>query len=440
MTPFVNPEDYWTAQRWVEQAEEAASAPTPTERRQARLTVELYGGICAFCGGDDGDWNLPSLATCEKVPMSASGDEVEPGREGLNHPETVDEAGHISDAMEAIYLSLDRDRERQRTVIAMIQAGEVAHAKRFATCNRRSVQLRCPTLGGGCGCEENYVPMSCDSRLCEDCMRRRQGLVAEQYRNVVSSWDAPTMVRLSLPDRVDTDDLARALDAIRGAFGRLRRRVIPGEGEHQGKRWVWKRDGGDPADHYWKSALLRSGHHEAARRWQKRYVDQGRGIPASEVFREGFYGVDIKQKEDGRLNVHIHVLADIPYLPQAALASVWDDLVGAPVVDIRRVDERGERGRESALMETIGYAAKAPEYVDVDDEVAYLTALKGSKLIQPFGELHGNTPDVTGLLRCGECEMAPAYWEYLGVIDGRHETMLVGPAPDGDRPPPGGES
>jgi hypothetical protein len=155
-----------------------------------------------------------------------------------------------------------------------------------------------------------------------------------------------------------------------------------------------------------------------------------------EIMRSGFYGIDIKQKEDGRLNVHMHFIVDAPYLPKAVLSSLWDDLIDAPVVDIRKVDEQGSSDMESALLEVIGYAAKAPEYENVEDEVAYLKALKGSKLLQPFGNLHGNTPPAPSELMCCTCERVPRTWQYLGVVDGCYETAVVHGA-DGDRPPPG---
>jgi hypothetical protein len=160
-----------------------------------------------------------------------------------------------------------------------------------------------------------------------------------------------------------------------------------------------------------------------------------KGIPFDEIVRGGFYGIDVKQTDDGRFNVHMHILADCPFLPQAALASAWDDQIGAPNVDIRRIDERGEADEETALMEAIGYAAKAPEFENPADEAKYMTALKGVNLIQPFGNLHGNTPDAEVSLRCANCELEPEWWNYEGVVDGCRETVLVGSAPDGDRPP-----
>ena len=377
-----------------------------------------------------------SVPTCEKVPTS---DEAL-AREQPGEYRYVD---HVTDAAEALRASLGRSRERQEKILALIGAGEVSHAKRLAMCGRQSVELGCAGING-CG-TPNYVPISCDSRLCPDCAAKRQGRAVGRYKGVVEDWEHPTMMRLSLDHRVEPDDLGRAVDALRGAFGRLRRRVIQPSGSHQAtedgerKRWVWKDDGGEPADYYWKTMLQASGERRLAKRLEMKYVKEGRGIPMDELVHAGFYGIDIKEKEDGRLNVHMHILADVPFLPQAALASVWDDLVGAPVVDVRRVEERGEQGAASAAMEVVGYAAKPPEFESVDNEVAYVQTLKGSKLVQPFGSLHGNTPSQDVHLFCEHCEQSPSLddgveWSYNGVVDGHFETALVG-GPEGDRPP-----
>lgn len=384
---------------------------TARERRHHRLLVPFYGAVCAATAGEPN----ASLATCEKVPTS--GEDTAPSTDYI---ESADDLDHVPVAVQALRASLSRDRERQRKVIALIQAGEAAHARRLAQCGRQSVQLEC----GGCGSDENYVPVSCGSRLCPDCMESRMGEKAHQYLPVIEEMEQPTSGRLSLPSRVDPDpeSVEQGVDALRGAFGRLRRRVVPPSGDG----WEW-RD--------WKRMLRAFGYHDLARRWQKRYVDQGKGIPMDEVMRGGLYGIDIKQKEDGRLNIHMHWIADVPWLPQAALSALWDDLIDAPVVDIRRIDSDGQQDEETALMEVVGYAAKAPEYEDVEDEVAYLLALKGSNLLQPFGDLHGNTPPAPSELMCCTCDRVPRTWKYLGVVDGRYETAMVHGA-DGDRPPP----
>jgi hypothetical protein len=227
------------------------------------------------------------------------------------------------------------------------------------------------------------------------------------------------MFRLSLPDRVkaDSESIDRAIDALRGAFGRLRRRKVPPNGDG----WSFEE---------LAEKLRMVGERQLAARLRTEYVNRGKWIPVDELLSGGFYAVDVKQKPDGRLNIHLHVLADCAWFPQAALSSLWDDLIDAPVVDVRRVYGRGETDAEDAVMETIGYAAKPPEYENVSDEVAYFEAMKGSKLIQPFGELHGNTPD-SEPLRCSHCEVIPLDWEYLGLVDEGSAVPV-----SGDRPPP----
>lgn len=137
------------------------------------------------------------------------------------------------------------------------------------------------------------------------------------------------------PDVADADDRERlgssqGKEAVQGAFGRLRQRVIPAQGEQGTKRWVWRQDRGAPADDYWKSALLGARQYDLARDLQTRYVDQGRGIPFSDLVEGGFYGIDVKDQESGRYHVHLHAICDMAYMPQAALSSVWADVTGAP--------------------------------------------------------------------------------------------------------------
>lgn len=381
----------------------------------------------------------PSLDTCEQL-----------SRQDRN-PQTPSEFASqqlASQAAEALRASISRSRKRQEIVTELVLAGEVAHAERVARCMQQSVQLECPVMAGGCGCDDNYTPITCDSRLCAPCMNRAMGRNIDKYLGQIEAMDSATLLTLTIEN---VDDLKRGKEAVQGAFGRLRQRTIPVSGEVTRessddeddelvtKRWVWKTgdDGGEPADHYWKSALCGAGAFDVARRVQDRYVEEGRQIPWKELVDGGVYGIDIKQQEDGTYNVHIHAICDMPYIPQAALSSVWEDLTGAPVVDVRRIDVRGEFDAESALSEVIGYVTKPPEFESIEDQVEYLTALKGSRLVQPFGSMHGNTPPVTGVLCCSACERAPRWWNYMGVVDGGHDNMtVIGSSADGDRPPP----
>ena len=376
----------------------------------------------------DGEPDLsPSLDHCEQLHRSDQNHETE-----ADYPLTIDDLDHVTDATEALQASIGRSSRRQSHVVGLIGAGEPGHAKRLAQCMRQSVQLECPTLAGGCGSDDNFVPASCDSRLCPTCMNRRMGRAIEKYEPVVKSMDSPTLLTFT---QENVTDLAKGKEAVQGAFGRLRRRVIPTSGEQGEKRWIWRRDGGAPADEYWKAKLLGARRHDLARSLQRRFVDEGKGIPFSEVVDGGVYGIDIKQQESGRYHVHIHVIADMAYVPQAAFSSVWQDVTGAPIMDVRRIGQREGLSAESAIAEVVGYVAKPPAFETAEAEIEYLTALKGSRLIQPFGSVHGNVPKLRNLLQCADCETAPAYWNYLGYVDGCYDTMTL--ATDGDRPPPG---
>lgn len=285
----------------------------------------------------------PSLDTCEQLSRQD---------QNPTTPEEFAQQELASQAAEALRASISRSRRRQKIVTELILAGEVAHAERVARCMTQSVQLECPVMAGGCGCDDNYTPITCDSRLCAPCMNRAMGRNIDKYLGRVEAMDNPTLLTLTIEN---VDDLKAGKEEVQDAFGRLRQRTIPTSGEQGEKRWVWKTgdDGGEPADHYWKSALCGTGAFEVARRVQDRYVDEGRQIPWKELVDGGVYGIDIKQQEDRTYNVHIHAICEMPYIPQAALSSVWEDLTGAPVVDVRRIDERGDFDSESALAEVI---------------------------------------------------------------------------------------
>jgi hypothetical protein len=266
--------------------------------------------------------------------------------------------------------------------------------------------------------------------------------------------DRPTFITATI---ANVDDPVTGRAEIVDALGKLRRRTIPFEGltvretedgDRVEKRWCWWRDGGKPAER-WKVRLVEDGHDDLARRLQKQYVraewedatghHRGKAIPFSELCDGGLYGIDVKQVGPDEYNVHAHVLADLAYIPQAALSSVWEDITGDPVIDVRRIYDRGEGSAANALEETVGYAVKPPEFESLEDRVAFVEDTKGVPLVHPFGSLHGAAEDGAGELLCGRCEIAPPWWEYLGYVDERRDTMGKAWEEDGDRPPPTNE-
>jgi hypothetical protein len=377
-----------------------------------------------------------SLANCEKVSRSTENPELSAdSNSGTGVPESLADLDYLPDSVRAIRDARHReDDDRFERVLELVQHGEIAHAKRLANCLRKSAELQC----GHCESKDNYVPVTCDSRLCSDCASRKMGKAANQYKSVVKRWDWPTTLRLGLDRRVEPTEeaIAGAVDELRNGFSRLLDRVMPVEGQQGNRRWVWWRDGGEPASCRIKPKLRSVGADDLARRWQKQFVDQGRGIPMREVIEAGLYGIDLKQStEDGSVNVHMHVLCNCPWLPQGALSQMWEEIAGAPAVDIRRIEKRDHDDAEDALMEVVGYAAKEPEWRNATEAVQYHLALKGSKLVQPFGSLHGNTPPTGGELYCSDCEVSPTEWHYSGIVDGQYDTTGHGNHSRGKDPP-----
>lgn len=435
------------------------------DRRAYRLATQFYGALCAYGARDDRPKNDPSLATCKRssTPVESPGLEADAPFHELSKPERealpfvfrlgvedVDRAVRLvrggGDRLTAIYAVMGREDDRIGRVLALLELDEVAHALRLATCGRQSVQLECPELAGGCGHEDNYIPISCGSLLCGDCTNDRMGQLIEKWKPAVAGMDHPTFGTFTIKN---VEDAAEGREKVVEAFARLRRRTIPFEGEtvRDGvrKRWCWWRDRGKPSDR-WKVHLQEAGAHDLARRLQKEYVryewvdvtgrHQGRAIPFKELVKGGLYAVDVKQKEDGTFNVHLHVIMDAPYIPQAALSAVWEDLTGDPVVDLRRVYDRSGDGLESALAETVAYAVKSPEFEEFEDAAEFATETKGQALVHPFGSLHGAASNTSAALRCANCDMSPSWWNYKGLVDERIDNMGKDWEKDGDRPPP----
>jgi hypothetical protein len=428
--------------------EKHLEAPDEGERRrQHRLAVDLYGALCATDGCIDPPNQEPSLDNCEQPYREGAVPEFSPPQFKTPKPDLppasrdalhaalrvgVDDVEGAAEllassmkAPELMYRLLEReDEERRERALALLEVGEPSAALRYAKCCRQSAQLGCPSEfgAGGCGYEENYTPITCDHLLCETCADRRKGHAVEKYQPAAQSWESPTLITLTTEN---VDDPVRGVEEIKSAFGRLRRRTIPAAGEtcRDGsvRRWAWT-DNGEPAK-LWQAKLLEGGRDDLARRIKRKYVKEGKQIPWDALVSGGFYGVDVRQKGPEEFNVHLHVLADAAYIPQTALSAVWEDVSGASVVDVRRIYDRGTESLEEAVMETVGYATKAPEFEEVEMAARFAKAMKGKRLVQPFGSLHGSTPRVGNNLLCGRCERSPRWWNYLGVVDGRRETM-----------------
>jgi hypothetical protein len=438
---------------------------TPAQlRRWHRLATHVYGALTATHSPE----NPPSVHNCECSPTpggpaatAADATDAENGGVacgGLDEAQRellpivfqlgVDDVERAAEVVEnpcaagpVLYRALEREsRERQQTALALLRAGEHAHARKLVSCGQTSVQLQC----GCCESDENYVPQTCDSPLCPDCRDRRTGQNIAKYRDAVRGMQSPVHLTLTMQNVADP---AEGREQMVENLGKLRRKTIPFEGEtvretDDGetvrKSWSWW-DGADVEDfaddhEQWKVQLQAQGRHDLVRRLQREYVNYewedatgthvGRNIPFDELHDGGLYGIDIKQQEPLQYHVHAHVVIDLAYTPQSALAAAWEEITGgACVVDVRSIYDRGERDDVAeALAETVGYATKPPEFESLEDEVEYVTAAKGSPTVHPFGSLHGNASAIDGLI-CASCELMPEEWRYVGTVDERRDTV-----------------
>jgi hypothetical protein len=467
-------EGYWDRVQYLSQ-------PRWRQKRQERLAVEFYTALRAYEANPATPENPPSLVNWERSPTSdrtaeTTADEAKsesdhsrqggsPGRESVGESnEPTDGAGTELTAQqleslkylrqmgvtdvdrcldlvdgdqrrhEAIRYALERDDERQGLILSLLARGEVAHACNLATCGRRSTQLQC----GACESENNYVPMTCDSRLCPDCRNKSIGENIAKYENHIQEMDNPVLLTLT---EQNFEDPITGRETLIDHFSKLRRRSIPLSGttvrDGVEKSWCWwvgtALEDVDEDQEQWKVELQAQGEHDLVRRLQREYVDYeyeditgthvGRNIPFEELYEGGIYGIDIKQQGPFEYNVHVHVLIDMAYIPQAALSAVWEEITdGSPVVDVRAIYNRAsDETIAEAIAETVGYAVKPPEFDDLDKEVEYATAVKGCASVHPFGDVHGLGSD-SGSLVCCDCERTPQEWRYCGKVEGHRDT------------------
>lgn len=505
MSGGVRREDFWEDEGTI-----ARRSAGPKRRRKHRLALTFYGALLAYYGGEvradsmplgakvpelrdalipplgegrDPPEVPPSVPTCEQLHTpgetadreadTADRENEEPttGRVDLTPherhavevalqvgveeiEEAVDLVRSADRAPQVLYALLERGEEegrRRSHALELLRAGDASGAARLAKCGQESVQLECPDEpgAGGCGHDQNYLPITCDHPLCPDCSKRRVGHAIEKYTAAVQGWENPVFGTFTIEN---VEDPAEGKGRVQRAMRKLRRRGIPTSGETGGtdgrpvKRWRW--DGVEeagPDTELWKRELLGRGKRDLARRLESRYVQYeyeditgthvGRRIPFDEVVRAGIVGYDVKQVAPDEFNVHAHTLMDCPYIPQAALAAVWEDITGAPVVDVRAVYGRDGETIESAVAETVAYACKPPEFEDPTDAAEFAVETKGQRMVQPFGDLHGNVPDLGDSLLCERCENTPNWWNYVDVVAERMETVGSVHSEGADRPP-----
>lgn len=144
--------------------------------------------------------------------------------------------------------------------------------------------------------------------------------------------------------------------------------------------------------------------------------------------RGGLQSIEVTNTGKG-WHVHLHVLIDCDYIPQARLSKDWAEVTGgSPVVDIRAAGSVRE-----ALSYCLKYLSKPPKLrgkgeVLSSEELearreAYRAATHGVRLVQPFGTLFGDLVLHLPEVRCPDCgasrwlcwdfELMAKWYEYL---------------------------
>ena len=125
-----------------------------------------------------------------------------------------------------------------------------------------------------------------------------------------------------------------------------------------------------------------------------------------ERVRGGLQTIEIVNKGNG-WHVHMHVLLDADYLPQRKIAKDWLEITGDSfVVDIREAGTVKE-----GLKYCLKYLSKAPVLSGHEEE--YRDAVKGLRLVQPFGSLYGELVMHLPSVPCPECgSVRWIVWEF----------------------------
>jgi hypothetical protein len=114
-----------------------------------------------------------------------------------------------------------------------------------------------------------------------------------------------------------------------------------------------------------------------------------------EKVRGGLYVIEAVNKGKG-WHVHLHVVIDARFLPQRKVSRDWKDLTGSSIVWITKTRER-----DAALRELLKYVMKRPTVSGREGE--YNEALKGTRLVQPFGSIYDSLVLVVVPLKCERC-------------------------------------
>ena len=108
----------------------------------------------------------------------------------------------------------------------------------------------------------------------------------------------------------------------------------------------------------------------------------------------GFYSIETTYNDKEKTwHVHLHVVADVPYIPQKELSEAWKDITGSYVVHIRQIGV-GNQSVMEASKEIAKYVVKPGEFMGDPNLISeYLDAVKGLRLVSTFGKYYNMVLD-----------------------------------------------
>jgi len=252
-----------------------------------------------------------------------------------------------------------RDKERlvegQKRIAAVLDAaGRKKEANSVLGCCQqfRVYKALC------CG-DTVAFPYSCGHRLCPVCMRRRSAFLSDRVRDILAKMSHPVHIVLTVKNVKHIDKAY--FSWLRGCFTKLRHRRL----------FVNVRGGG---------YTIETTYNTKSKMW----------------------------------HVHLHVLADVNWIPQRALSAAWESITGSPVVHITAVGYRAGQTPEKAVREIAKYIVKPGDFLNEAELVnEYLAAVKNMRLFQVFGDFLGVGSDVEGF-EWPECWCGVNRWLYIG--------------------------
>ena len=213
-----------------------------------------------------------------------------------------------------------------------------------------------------CGNEAKYIdlfckncgqlitmPIRCHKRTCPDCSQKRNSQILFKYQDIAKTMQNPKLITLTM---TWSKDLRGSVRKMRTAWNKLCRQA-----------------------------------------------------PFRKSIRGYFAGFHFIPKPGGMWYIHMHILADSIYIPQATLSAKWHQAVGTGfIVDIRKA-----WSQKGGLKYLLGYVTATKHLVDHEDDVN--ESLHGVRIISTGGSCH-NVPTNHPRLICSRCHA-----HHWGVVE-----------------------